>query len=199
MKTFKNTVLTAALFGFTTPALAHTGIGATHDFIAGMMHPWQGFDHLLVMFTIGLWGYLLAGKLAWQLPLVFLILMLAGAGLHFAGFTLSFAETWVSLSVVVFGLILVFNPRLSAILATGLVAGFAIFHGYVHAAEIARGADQFGYVVGFLLSTAVLHGLGISTGWLSAKITQYIQLRPASRPSFLYSIIRFLPKQHFNH
>jgi urease accessory protein len=192
MKTLNNTVLTATLFGLTTPALAHTGIGATHDFVAGMMHPWQGFDHLLVIFTIGLWGYLLAGKLTLQLPLSFLTLMLAGAGLHFAGFTLSFAENWVSVSVVVFGLILVFNPRLSALLATGLVAGFALFHGYVHVAEISIGADQFCYVAGFLLSTAVLHGLGISTGWLSTKITQY----SSTRSSLLYSFVRLLPKQH---
>lgn len=194
MKTFKNTVLTATLFGLTTPVLAHTGIGATHDFVAGIMHPWQGFDHLLVMFVIGFWGFMLAGKLTWQLPLSFLMLMSVGAGLHFAGFTLSFAETWVSLSVVVFGLILVFNPRLSAILATGLVAGFALFHGYVHAVEIATGADQFGYVAGFLLSTAVLHGLGISAGWLSTKITQYSTMHS----SLLYSVVRLLPKQHIN-
>lgn len=112
MKTFKNIVLTATLLSLTTPALAHTGIGATHDFVAGMMHPWQGFDHLLVMFVIGFWGFMLAGTLTWQLPLSFLMLMSAGAGLHFAGVSLSFAETWVSVSVVVFGLILVFNPRL---------------------------------------------------------------------------------------
>ena len=197
MKTqyFKNTALAISLLSLVTPALAHTGIGATHDFIAGMLHPWQGFDHLLVMFTIGLWGYLLAGKLTWQLPLSFLMLMSVGAGLHFAGFTLSFAETWVSLSVVVFGLILVFNPRLSAMLATGLVTGFALFHGYVHAAEIANGADQFGYVAGFLLSTAVLHGLGFSTGWLSTKMTQY----SATRSVLLYSVVRLLPKQHITH
>lgn len=192
----KNTALSATLFSLATPASAHTGIGATHDFVAGVMHPWQGFDHLLVMFTIGLWGYLLAGKLTWRLPLSFLMLMPAGASLHFAGFTLSFAEFWVSLSVVVSGLILVFNPRLSAVLATGLAAVFALFHGYVHVAEIAAGADFIGYVAGFLLSTAVLHGIGIGAGWSSTKITQHIQSHPAAGSSLLYSAARILPKQH---
>jgi urease accessory protein len=197
-KRLKNTALAAMLFGLATPALAHTGIGATYDFAAGLIHPWQGFDHLLVMFTIGLWGYLLAGKLAWQLPLSFLILMSAGASLHFAGFTLSFAETWVSLSVVIFGLILIFNPRLSAILATGLVAVFALCHGYVHVAEIATGADQLGYTVGFLLSTAMLHGLGIGAGLLSVKITQQIKSIPATHSSMLCGLLHLLPKQHIN-
>jgi urease accessory protein len=195
MKTFKNTVLTATLLGLATSALAHTGIGATHDFVAGMMHTWQGFDHLLVMFVIGFWGFMLAGRLTWQLPLNFLMLMLAGAGLHFADFTLSFAEVWVRLSVVVFAFILVFNPRLSAVLAAGLVAVFALFHGYVHAAEIVTGADPFGYIAGFLLSTAVLHGLGIGAGWLISKITQY---SVTSLP-LLYRVMRLLPKQHINH
>ncbi|MDD5462524.1 MAG: HupE/UreJ family protein [Methylococcales bacterium] len=103
-----------------------------------------------------------------------------------------------ALAGTLFGLILIFNPRLSAILATGLVAVFALCHGYVHAAEIATGADQLGYTAGFLLSTAMLHGLGIGAGLLSVKITQQIQSIPATHSSMLYSLLHLLPKQHIN-
>jgi urease accessory protein len=200
MKTsrLKNTALAVTLLGLATPALAHTGMGATHDFVAGLAHPWQGFDHLLVMFAIGLWGCMLAGKLVWQLPLSFLMLMSAGAGLHFAGFTLSFTEQGVALSVIIFAIITVFNLRASAVMAISLVSAFAVCHGYAHASEIATGADQLGYTSGFLLSTAILHSLGISTGLLSIKIAEKIQLKPATHHSMFYSLLRRLPTQHIN-
>lgn len=165
----KKWALSIMLFGFVTPVWAHTGIGSTHGFMAGFVHPWQGVDHLLVMFAVGLWAYAQGGKQMWVLPLSFLLLMAIGAGLGFADFTLPYAELWVSLSVLVFGLIIGLNWQASTAWAMGLVAIVALFHGYVHAAEIARGANQIGYALGFLLTTTILQGLGIAAGLFGAK------------------------------
>jgi urease accessory protein len=156
------------LFGFVTPVWAHTGIGITHGFMAGFVHPWQGADHLLVMFAVGLWACALSGKTLWAIPITFLFVMAAGAALYFAGFTLHYAGLWVALSALVFGVVIWRNWHTSGFWAMGLVAIFALSHGYVHAAEIADGADQMGYALGFLITTAILHGLGIAVGMSGA-------------------------------
>jgi len=44
----------AALLAATSPALAHTGVGDTHGFIHGFMHPVGGLDHVLAMVAVGI-------------------------------------------------------------------------------------------------------------------------------------------------
>lgn len=162
--------LAVLLLGFSMPVFAHTGIGATHDFMAGFVHPWLGMDHLLVMFAIGLWGYMISGRhLCCLTPIVFLLFMAIGAGVGFTDFTLPYAELWVSLSVLVFGLVISVNWQVPTVWVTSLAAIFALFHGNVHAVEIPKDAVQLDYALGFLLSTAILHGLGVATGLLGAK------------------------------
>lgn len=178
MKTNRMRNLGSALLLFTlaAPASAHTGIGTAYSFIDGFTHPWFGIDHLLVMFAVGLWSSAQTGKMLWSMPLSFLLMMAAGAGLHFAGFTLLAAEQWVALSVPVFGLIVWPNFHASTAWAIGLLAVFALSHGYVHALETDAGADQAGYALGFLLATALLHGLGIVTGLLGVKTVNVVRI-----------------------
>ncbi|WP_031433346.1 HupE/UreJ family protein [Methylomarinum vadi] len=155
-----------------TSALAHTGIASIHGFTDGLVHPWLGMDHLLVMVVIGLWAAKSGGRTFWLLPGAFLSAMVAGAWLSFAGIAVSGAETWVAFSVLALGLLLTLNKRLPTVLATGLVAAFALGHGYVHAAEIGAEADAMTYALGFLTATAVLHALGmvsVFTGPLVGK------------------------------
>ncbi len=168
MKTYGNkvVVLFVMLLGFVTPAWAHTGIGITHGFMAGFVHPFQGLDHLLVMFAIGLWASVQSGKMLWQLPVIFLVLMATGAGLHFVGFPMHYAELWVSLSVLAVGLIIWCNWSFSGYWAMGLVAVFALSHGYVHAAETEIGIGHLNYVSGFLVATTILISLGIAVSLL---------------------------------
>jgi urease accessory protein len=181
----KSVVYTTLLYSFVMPAAAHTGVGATDDFVSGLMHPWQGLDHIIVMVAIGLWGCLLVKRLVWQLPASFLLAMLGGATINLQGLTLSFAEQWINLSVIVFSLIVVFKPSLSSIVAIGIVSFFAIYHGYVHTAEIEVGANPYSYIAGFLLSTTILHGLGIALGFLYlANTDQQTLLKPRSFGSF---------------
>ncbi len=146
------------------PVYAHTGLGAVHGFIDGLLHPLMGIDHLLVMLAIGLWAARLGGSALWMVPCSFFIAMAAGAGLHYMGFMINAAETWVTVSVLASGCLLLKNYRFSSSFAVTIAAGFAISHGYVHAAELQIGADVVEYVTGFLLTTAVLHGLGIAVG-----------------------------------
>ncbi|HYE37237.1 HupE/UreJ family protein [Methylocaldum sp.] len=151
-------------------AFAHTGGGSIHGFAAGFFHPFTGLDHLLTMLAVGLWAAVLGGRALWFLPLSFVTVMAAGAGIQHAGFVLPSAEVPVSLSVAVMGLVLLWNRRTAYGLAGALVAGFALFHGYVHAEEIGSGMSAFTYASGFLMATAFLHGLGILLGAVARNL-----------------------------
>lgn len=164
MKTNRLVIFTGILLMLSLPAQAHTGAGAVHGFGDGLLHPLMGVDHVLVMLAIGLWAALRGGRALWLLPMSFLLMMAAGAGLHLAGFTFNAAESWVAFSVLVSGLLVWGNYRIASGLAVALAGGFALSHGYVHAAELQTGADASTYALGFLLTTALLHVLGIVAG-----------------------------------
>lgn len=153
-----------ALAALSGTASAHTGLGAIHGFAAGFAHPWLGADHLLTLFAVGLWASALGGRAMWLLPLSFVGVMALGAGLHFSGVALPYAEWGVAASVVALGLVLWQGGRAAAGWAGAMVGGFALFHGYVHAAELGANADAGVYAAGFLLATALLHGLGLAAG-----------------------------------
>lgn len=159
----------AALLSLSSlPAYAHTGIGVVHGLLDGVLHPIIGLDHLLVMLAVGLWAAMRGGRALWLLPMAFLTAMGAGAALSLLGFTLTAAESWVALSVPAAGVLVWRNTRVSSAWAVALVAVFALVHGYVHAAELTDGADALAYSAGFLLTTALLHGLGVAVGLLAA-------------------------------
>ena len=57
------------------PASAHMGTGLPGGFMAGFMHPLGGFDHLLAMVSVGVWGAFLGRPLIYVLPVVFPAMM----------------------------------------------------------------------------------------------------------------------------
>ena len=67
------------------PAAAHTGTGLAGGFSAGFLHPFGGFDHLLAMVSIGLWGAFLGRPLVVALPVIFPAVMAIGGVLGIAG------------------------------------------------------------------------------------------------------------------
>jgi len=176
MQWLRNSLITVVMLSLTNPVLAHTGVGSTHGFVDGLIHPLRGVDHLLVMLATGFWASLRAGNKIWQLPFIFLLAMLSGAGLQIAGLSIQFAEQAIILSVLVFGLIIGFNLRTSTLWASGFVAVFAFIHGYVHAVESTTGDYQMAYLFGFLSTTASLLSLGIVFGTLNVMVNQGIRI-----------------------
>jgi len=157
-------IFTGVLLMLSLPVYAHSGLDTEHGFIDGFLHPLMGLDHLLVMLGIGLWAAKLGGRAVWFVPVSFLAAMAVGAGLENLGLTLSSPETWVALSVMALGLLVWKNKLMSLQYSVILAAGFALSHGYVHAAELQGDANMLSYASGFLLTTAVLHGLGVLVG-----------------------------------
>jgi urease accessory protein len=148
-------------------AMAHTGTGLAGGFVAGFVHPFTGFDHLLAMVSVGLWGAFLGRPLIYALPVVFPMVMVAGAALGMFGVPLPSVEMGIALSVAVLGTSIALALRAPVWVAAIIVGAFAIFHGYAHGRELPSAADPAGYSSGFVLATGLLHVLGIGIGCLN--------------------------------
>ena len=162
------TVLLAALYclSVATPVLAHSGEGYGGGFVAGFTHPILGWDHVAAMVAVGLWGAFLGAPAIWILPVVFPLVMAFGAVAGIVGIPVPAVETGIALSAVVLGLMIVFTVRPPIWVAAVIVGAFAIFHGYAHGTELPATVNAFAYAVGFVVSTGLLHLIGIAFGLL---------------------------------
>ncbi len=142
-------------------AEAHTFGAHGAGLAAGLAHPFIGLDHLLAMIAVGIWAGQLGGRAVWIVPLTFLSVMAAAAGLGSLGFALPLVEPAIACSVLVLGLLIAGSVRLSTFAGAGLVGLFAVFHGYAHGLELPQAASPVLYGLGFVLATTLLHGLGI--------------------------------------
>jgi len=78
-------------------------------------------------------------------------------------------ETGIAFSVVVLGAVAVFRVAMPVAAAMGLVAFFAVFHGYAHGIEMPETASGLAYAAGFVVATVLLHSIGIGLGLLIAS------------------------------
>ena len=153
----------AAFLALSGAALAHTGAGTASGFAHGLVHPVGGLDHVLAMVAVGLYAALLGGRAVWLVPASFVGLMAAGGALGMAGLALPHHEIGIALSVVALGLAVALRISLPTLIAMALAGLFAIFHGHAHGAEMPDGAGP-SHAAGFMLATALLHGVGIALG-----------------------------------
>ncbi len=149
-----------------TAAFAHTGVGDTHGFVHGFLHPLGGLDHQLAMVLVGVFAFQLGGKALWLVPATFMAVMALGGAAGIAGLPLPFVEIGIALSAVVLGIVVAFGVRAPVAAAMALVGLFAIFHGHAHGAEMPADASALGYAAGFVLATGILHAIGIGVGFL---------------------------------
>ncbi|MEM9332209.1 MAG: HupE/UreJ family protein [Pseudomonadota bacterium] len=149
-----------------SPALAHTGEGLSGGFLSGLTHPIFGWDHVVAMVAVGLWGAVLGKPSVWILPIVFPLVMAIGAALGIIGIPVPYIETGIALSGIVLGLLVAFLIKAPMILAATLVGLFAIFHGYAHGTELPEAVSPIAYGVGFVIATGLLHAVGILFGAL---------------------------------
>jgi urease accessory protein len=145
-------------------ASAHTGIGDTVGFLHGIQHPIGGLDHILAMVAVGLWAAQLGGKALWMVPGAFMVAMAGSSVVGHFGLALPGVEQGILASDFILGLLLLLAARLSLAVSVGFVGMLAIFHGYAHGAEMTQTASGFDYGLGFMISTAALHLVGIGMG-----------------------------------
>ena len=147
---------------FSSIAQAHPGHGG--GLLAGIAHPLFGLDHVLAMVAVGVWAFQLGGRARWLVPASFVALMAVAGGAGIAGIALPLVEAGIASSVLVLGLLIAFAVRVTPAFGAGIVALFAIFHGHAHGAEMPLMGSAWEYGIGFVLSTAALHGLGLALG-----------------------------------
>lgn len=157
-----------------SPALAHEGAGIAGGFASGFMHPILGWDHVVAMVAVGLWGAFLGKPAIWLLPVVFPVVMAFGGALGVTGVPLPAVETGIAASAVVLGLVVAAALRPPLWVAAVIVGVFAIFHGHAHGTELPDAANPVAYAAGFVIGTGLLHlvgiGFGLLTRWRSGAL-----------------------------
>ncbi len=179
MKTRLQLIVTLLLVTGLFPVYAHTGVEVTNGFYSGFVHPWSSVDHMLVMFAVGLYAATLKHRTAILLPISFVVFMMVGAALAHFSLSLPDAEKTIVVSLLLMSALLVFKPLRYCLVTLVLVSYFAMSHGYAYAIEISPGEDEKNYLIGFLLSTGLLHGLGLLAGRLGQKYLIYLRMLTA--------------------
>jgi urease accessory protein len=151
-------------------AMAHPGAlphGHGGSFLAGLVHPLSGLDHLLAMLAVGLWSCRQAPALRRVMPLLIALGMIAGAGLAWGGVPLLGVEFGIASSVLLAGVLLASLVKLPSALGGTLVFAFILLHGHAHGSELALGASAALYALGFVIASVGITLLGRLTGsWL---------------------------------
>jgi urease accessory protein len=144
-------ILTITLLLAGTPVFAHPFHVEHGGFVAGLLHPLAGIDHLLALLAVGL----CAARQRALFP-VFLAMMAAGAVAGKSGMRLPLLEGGIALTVLLAGLMAAAALRLPALPAETLAGVFALWHGNAHGLEL----PEWTAAGGFLLASAALLTVG---------------------------------------
>jgi urease accessory protein len=174
---------------------AHPGHADYPSFMAGLMHPFSGMDHLLVIFLVGFWSVCCLKKI-WTGPLAFMLGMVLGALLGLASVSITWLEWAISLSVVFAGVFTILRKKMDSHLGLYLLAIFGIFHGLAHGEVLSIMPMNFlsasiQDLAGLLLATGMLHLLGIGVAKLGNASLPMIS-KSAGAISFTYGLFLIL-------
>ena len=139
-----------------TPAFAHAG----HGIASGFLHPFLGWDHLIVMLAVGAWGAALGARAVWAVPAAFVCAMIVGGLFGMSGIEVPFVETMILASILVLAGFAVARVKMPIWSGMAIVGLFALAHGFAHGAEIPEGANTWVFVSGFVTATSLIHTLG---------------------------------------
>jgi urease accessory protein len=160
-------ILSIFLFIFISSidANAHSLVSRSSGFGNGFSHPILGLDHFLAMFGVGIWGAQMGGRRIWSLPMSFPLIMCVGALIAISKvYSFIFVEQIIALSVIVLGFIVFFKWSPNELIAIIIISVFALFHGYAHGYELPKANDPISFIIGFVLSTGLIHLFGIGIG-----------------------------------
>jgi urease accessory protein len=164
---------------FTPFAQAHIGTTETMGLLSGVVHPLTGADHVLAAIAAGIWAAVSGGSRARSVIAAFLGMLGLGAVAGFAGTSLGLVEPMIALSVITLGVLIALRVSLPRLAAPAVAGGFALFHGYAHAAGLPLMAGSAWYVLGLLMATSLLFGSGVALGRWMVKSESRIPLHLA--------------------
>jgi len=166
-----STLIGIGCAAYALPALAHSGSASAlgGGFVTGFLHPIFGWDHVIAMVAVGLWGAFLGKPAIWILPVVFPMVMAYGGALGIFGISVPAVETGIAASAVVLGGLIALAVRAPLWIAAVIVGAFAIFHGHAHGTELPDATAPLAYSAGFVISTGLLHLGGVAFGLLVGR------------------------------
>lgn len=193
MKSIKNTTQFIGSLCFlmaSSFAYAHPGHETSISFMSGVLHPFSGLDHLLVILLVGFWSTFVLKKI-WIGPLAFLSGMMMGVFAGLLGAPLQFFEFGIAASVIGIGALLLTKMQHSTRWVLALLALFGLFHGFAHAQLFSQTNLGFTLVVqdmaGLVLATGTLHLAGaLLVGALKQKTNLFA--KGAGIASLIYGL-----------
>lgn len=148
-----------------TTVYAHDGSNVPFGgFLAGLVHPVLGYDHFLAMLSVGILSAQIGGRAIWTVPATFVGVMAVGGVFGLIGSGFQLVELGIAISLIILGIVIAAERRLTIGVAMVAVGIFATFHGYAHGSEVPTTAEPFLYALGFLTGTALIHILGVIIG-----------------------------------
>ncbi|MEO6078652.1 MAG: HupE/UreJ family protein [Steroidobacteraceae bacterium] len=153
-----------------TLAMAHPGHGVGQNFVAGVLHPLTGLDHIVMIVAVSAWAARLKPPGRVIIAACLALFVAIGATLPVAPSSGPALEAGIALTVIGSGLLLALGRRWP-LWATGTVAAlFAMIHGFAHGAE--GPANSLAYVPGLAMTTG---GLALAVSFATAGL----RIRPA--------------------
>lgn len=150
------------------PAEAHPG-HAAGGWTAGFSHPLLGWDHLLAMVAVGAWAAQHSGRARWIIPATFIAIMGIGAAAGALGTAVPGTEAMILVSVITLAGMMLARRRLPLGWGMAMVGLFAFFHGFAHGREMPDPSLPVSFGAGFMVATALLHGLGYAVARGAAR------------------------------
>ena len=163
----------------TLPASAHTFTGMI-GFYDGLSHPVLGIDHFLAMVSVGIVSAQIGGRAIWTVPSTFVVIMIIGGVLGMVNEIFLFnssevltvlVEMGIILSVILLGLAIAIEKKLSLMATMFFVSIFGLCHGTAHGMEMPWAVNPILFAFGFASGTAVLHLFGVGIGSVLIKST----------------------------
>lgn len=175
-KNMKRFLIAAGATLFASPALAHHPLGGlpmetfAHGLLSGVGHPVLGFDHLFFVVLVGVAALFTGQRML--APAAYIVAMIAGCALMYAGISMPLVEGVIVASLIVLGGIVLSGRGLTLAPALAVFAGFGLFHGSAFGGSIAAqeggvgGAVLLGYFLGL---AAIQYAIAIAAGWIAEK------------------------------
>jgi urease accessory protein len=154
-------------------AQAHPGHEINAGFVAGVLHPFTGWDHLTVLLCLGLLAAGRGARLVLGAGALLTAALAGGAGLGLAFPEAAFVEPAILASVLVSVSLLLLRVRIGRAGLLALCLGFTLVHGMAHGQEAAPG-NLAAYFAGFTFAGAMIYAAGV---WAREKCMRLASVR----------------------
>ncbi|WP_158265062.1 HupE/UreJ family protein [Blastopirellula marina] len=140
------------------------------DELEGFLLQWTGFAPLLATLAVGILAVHVEGRFVIAIPMVFLCGMAVGVGLNGSGIQLPYIHVGLAMTVILSGVALWAAREYPVVISAVALAVVGILHGHADAQAVSASSGPLAFLLGVLLGTALLLGIGVWLGlWMEAR------------------------------